>query len=538
MRFSLDMSATTKSTTDSGDDDDYGSSDAKEDTEEGSDSENAVESVLVVLYLSEEENQYAMAYSSEANTAGSTVTAVFDGDDLVNMKGKSVNVYLICNVSEEYEFKSLDDVYTLASDTDDTPWKENEFLMTNAQSKTATLPGDLTGYNSEAAAFDLGTVYVERCCARFDYADGSGGNNTYAVETYNETNGVFLPIVSCSTTEWTYEKMKTPNYTVNITLTDLALCNLSKEFYMVRRVVAGKDTDSDNVNDTYDSDVSADYCGTETSSNFVVDTDWGDKSSYDGTSYDTDNFYYTLDSFEGLGFTNIGEILGGTDDKWTNNNNSFAYKVWRYATENTIPSVDKQKAGLSTGVVFKGKIELDENSTSPFAYAFSDGTTSDLFSINNCLFGTWNDVALYAKVVSDNGTTPQFPALYVAYTKAEDELNGASDAKSIREAAIAKGFTVYTYDSDEKCYPVYFYYYNRHNDNRNVSAMGPMEFAVVRNNVYKLAVTEISGYGYGVDADGDPEVPEPNDPDETDDVYFKVSLEILPWVVRVNDITL
>ena len=45
-------------------------------------------------------------------------------------------------------------------------------------------------------------------------------------------------------------------------------------------------------------------------------------------------------------------------------------------------------------------------------------------------------------------------------------------------------------------YYFYYYYWNRHNDNELSATMGPMEFAVVRNNVYKLAVTGIAKLGH------------------------------------------
>ena len=66
--------------------------------------------------------------------------------------------------------------------------------------------------------------------------------------------------------------------------------------------------------------------------------------------------------------------------------------------------------------------------------------------------------------------------------------------------------------------------------------MGPMEFAVVRNNVYKLAVTKISRLGHPRISENDPKKPTPDTKDETDDIYFTVTNEILPWVVRVNNI--
>ena len=66
--------------------------------------------------------------------------------------------------------------------------------------------------------------------------------------------------------------------------------------------------------------------------------------------------------------------------------------------------------------------------------------------------------------------------------------------------------------------------------------MGPMEFAVVRNNVYKLAVTKINQLGHPRITENDPDPVDPETPDEKGEVYISVSVEVLPWVVRVNNI--
>ena len=66
--------------------------------------------------------------------------------------------------------------------------------------------------------------------------------------------------------------------------------------------------------------------------------------------------------------------------------------------------------------------------------------------------------------------------------------------------------------------------------------MGPMEFAVVRNNVYKLAVTKIGQLGHPRISENDPDDPKPDTPDEKGDVYMTVECHVLPWVVRVNNI--
>lgn len=85
-------------------------------------------------------------------------------------------------------------------------------------------------------------------------------------------------------------------------------------------------------------------------------------------------------------------------------------------------------------------------------------------------------------------------------------------------------------------YYCYYFYWNRHNDNGNNSKMGQMEFATVRNNVYKLQVTKIGELGHPRKPDNDPDPVDPEDPDEEDKVYMDVKVEVLPWVVRVNDI--
>ena len=66
--------------------------------------------------------------------------------------------------------------------------------------------------------------------------------------------------------------------------------------------------------------------------------------------------------------------------------------------------------------------------------------------------------------------------------------------------------------------------------------MDPMEFAVVRNNVYKLAVTRIEQLGHPRVTENDPDPVDPDNPDEVGDVYITLSVEVLPWTVRVNNI--
>ena len=115
----------------------------------------------------------------------------------------------------------------------------------------------------------------------------------------------------------------------------------------------------------------------------------------------------------------------------------------------------------------------------------------------------------------------------------------AADATDpVSATAAAAGFTGYSAATDGNYY-AYYYYWNRHNDNLNNNEMGIMEFAVVRNNVYKLAVNAINRFGHPdptnpTDPDPDPVVPD--GPDESVNYYFNVTVKVLPWTVRINNI--
>lgn len=116
----------------------------------------------------------------------------------------------------------------------------------------------------------------------------------------------------------------------------------------------------------------------------------------------------------------------------------------------------------------------------------------------------------------------------------------ATAEAAFKLSITSQGVTIYQAENGSEGWGYYcnYYYWNRHNDNNLAGIMGPMEFAVVRNNVYKLSVTQIRQLGHPIDPENDPETPTPETPDEPEDVYMKVSVEVIPWVVRVNDIIL
>ncbi|MDE7026737.1 MAG: Mfa1 fimbrilin C-terminal domain-containing protein [Duncaniella freteri] len=163
-----------------------------------------------------------------------------------------------------------------------------------------------------------------------------------------------------------------------------------------------------------------------------------------------------------------------------------------------------------------------------------------------------NDNVTDYNIVTDKNATNFETAIDTEVTyndkcadKAWNDWNNAGkpangDIKDAFKAAVTGAdITIYQRSNDNKFgwgYYCYYYYWNRHNDNRNNGVMGPMEFAVVRNNVYKIAVTKLSRLGHPRISENDPENPTPDTDDEVNNVYITVETETLPWVVRINNI--
>ena len=352
---------------------------------------------------------------------------------------------------------------------------DNKFWMTNAHAALdVTLPTDLAPYTQPNTPLSLGAHTVERSMARFDYKQAGA---------FDMGAGITL------------------------TLTDAALINQSKAHYMFRRVTAGSEPTATN----------AVVGGAEVPTNWVVDTDWSNKvaGNFDAQLSDPSNWHWT----------SLASLT-------TNDNYDGDYKIWCYAKENTIPGTTAQKHNVSTGVVFKGEITAGATASAEVTAAMA--AKKRIYVFNNVLYGAWSDV----KTAAEAGTDP---TLQAAYNQAATGV--AADAEPTGAAAAAAGFTGYSPKNGK--YYVYYYYWNRHNDNLDPYNMGVMEFAVVRNNVYKLAVDKISRFGHPTppdpsnpdpDPEPDPDPVDPDDPDESVNYYFNVTVKVLPWTVRINNI--
>ena len=470
MQFSVNM-LTTRTATDG--EQEY-PSDATPDFEVGKDHENTISKVDIVLTNAD---SYVVAKNVVPSAAAKdTYVASFNTLELT--AGATYDVYVYANC-EAPTAKDIDQVSTesVANITQD-----NNFWMTNAYAPVAkTLPTDLSLYTQPHNPLNLGSHYVERAMARFDY----------------------MPI-----NDNKYEILKDEAVNATITLTQAALINQSKAFYMFRRV------SDDGKNE------GSEQGGLESMLNYVVDTDYAAKAGgyADGIAA---NFDYHMTAPAGWVWKSIAEADLGEADSWegtddgqsgvAGNHDLNDYYIWQYAKENTIPGAEVQDHGISTGVVFKGEITGD-------AVTAAGGET--IYVFENVLYGKWADVVKASEAA-------EAPATLVA------AVNKVTAGTAHDEA----GFT--GYKAEDGKYYAYYYYWNRHNDNGNNTTMGPMEFAVVRNNVYKLCVDKIAKFGHPNPDDPDPIDPDPEnpqDPDESINYYFTVTVKVLPWVVRVNHI--
>lgn len=192
---------------------------------------------------------------------------------------------------------------------------------------------------------------------------------------------------------------------------------------------------------------------------------------------------------------NPDEVTGGTGP-----NPAIGARM-AYCFENST-DINHQTHGLSTGISFVARMYDDP----------ACGTEDAISTLYQ--YQGYNFTSLAAIGEAFGGNTPE------AILKL---ING--DTPETKENLKAAGIVKY---SDNICY--YYTTEIKHFDDGNNNTLGNMEFAIMRNNIYSLAITNISKIG-------DPIVdPTPGTPNETKEAALKVQVQILPWIVRYNDI--
>ncbi len=159
-----------------------------------------------------------------------------------------------------------------------------------------------------------------------------------------------------------------------------------------------------------------------------------------------------------------------------------------------------QKNGYSTGVVFRGKLEPYNN-----VYKLASNGKLELVT----------DKTKYPEVL--------YYFNYNFYDSAE-ALASAVGVASITNENMDL-YQARKYEKTDDGYRCYYTYWIRHLDNYKPTTMGVMEFGIVRNNLYRMLITNVSDLGYN-----QPMI-SPDTPDEGE-TYLKMILNVKPWIVR------
>lgn len=490
MSFSIKAAGTRSATDTEGDT----NSDAKPDFEVGKDYENTVSKVDIVLA---NDDSYVVANDVRpSGSVGNKYIASFSSLELEAEKEYKVYIYANCDAPA-----TTKDLHATSNATIEEMTANHSFWMTNAyEARTVTMPEHMSIHTSPASPLNLGAHSVERSMARIDIKPTPGVDNwtenTFVVDSGDE------------------------DYPIYVSLTEAALINHSIDFYQLRRVSADG-TDANWV-----------VGGVETPDNYVVDADYADKAY--GTRGQVlvsvkkgEMFTSHMIMPETWEWVPMPTSNDKNTDNWEGATGNEDYHIWQYCKENTIPGVDIQEKGITTGVVFKAEIYSEK-------YQIEDAMEAGhvLFLFENVFYGPWYAVKAAA-------AEPDAPTTLLAAIAEVEKANipsteiGEPQHNQVYEQA---GFTGFSRADDGKYY-TYYYYWIRHNDNGDNAVMGPMEFAVVRNNVYKLCVENIYKLGHPTPGkDPDPSREYPTDPDESLNYYFNVTVDVLPWTVRVNNI--
>lgn len=495
-------------------------------TEKGQEDENTVSNLLLVL-VDGKSTVVDYARVSEApnikkeDNGDVTATGSFNRERMIaylqnTPAANSTKFYVICNPTTANEFtigQNIDDF--ICQKEPKTYYTSEKFVMSNSDNATAKLPAlaDVQAgkYNTAADAWSIADVKVERVAVRFDYTDHISGDEFKGIK--GEDNNYYYTVAKANNGEGA----------LNVSIKKLALCNMGKAFYLFKRVNADGKTTS-----------AVQMFGPETATNYVVDPYGSEKGALTRNSGadDFDKYFnYALfgSNFQPE-FTEVSAIMNA-DNKRGNENGEMSgeqYNFWRYAVPSTLPAdpTQTQKNGNSTGVIFRAEITTPDQSGA-LKTAMDNG--DDLYAFGGNIIGNYSAIKTIVKDAPAH-------AISVAFKNAltEEQQQSADPTQEINTALVKAGFAIYKAEGGK--YYCDYYYWNRHNDNNLPQVMGAMEFGAVRNNIYKLVVTDISKLGHPTIKTNDPDPVDPDDPDETSDFYMKVKVTVKKWGVRVNKI--
>lgn len=472
--------------------------------ETGQDNENAITSAVAFFYQGDK------GVNSDGNTSINAAVSFTVGNyttpgngidrtyttspQQVDLKNGTYNVIVVANPGADWwTGKSLtladvrDHIQTAAWTVSESGY--SNFVMTSAADATLTLNSNPEDNPAKA------TVDVERMAARLDYMNSK--------DSYECTD----PAYSGATVE----------------ITGAALVNnLTAGSYIIKRVA----DDVNGTNLSYLGNETADENGAAT--NYVLDP-W--TASKNGNLYGTWFMNGSSDPNWWAGYVQLGTSVSDGAETW---------QRIGYTLENTT-AADAAGSDYSTGVVFKATFHpkgvanyqggatffalgthLFASMEDMMTYVYGADFSQFDDKIDAC--DNWAAVKTFAASLLDND-----PSGYKAFLQGQDEAQDLAQVKeSLKWSAYMlsncgysaslnetykveldqngivtrnalQSYGVRTYE-DATCY---YTWWVRHSNDNNDETKGIMEYAIVRNNIYKLTVNSI--YSLGNDVPGEDE---------------------------------
>lgn len=477
-----------------------------------------------------------------------------DGQDGTTLSGK---LLVVANLPAAIVDTDVEDLYqgqdvktlTLKLSTESdlsaeeypaTFWTEHNFLMSNSADKTFSITKDDVSGNKHhdiSDPLDLGKVTVQRAMSRYDLN----------IPALDETSKGIKFAFKADGTPLKYTDTEYATAPIKLDFVEIAPFNMGNEFYLFKQ--ASEDTPSGT---NYYTDWAWQLFRAETTANYVKDPQVDAKknlNNVEGVLFrDLNSFYSSSspDAYTYFTFTSIPSLSeednnvegGGTG--LAQSINEKKYYKYTYVAPASLMDAENQLYGNAPGVVFKAEILLDGTN-----YGAENGNV--IYAFDNKIYGSFEKLLAVVNTPYNNLAREEQEML-AYFNKAKASVSSLAEVPnanlttdneaSLKDALRANLFQVYTPTNIAQSgapanykYYCYYYYWNRHNDNDMSWQMGPMEFATVRNNIYKLNVNSVSLLGYPGDVP-----PPPTTKIEEDKLYMSVEVEVVKWEVRENNI--
>lgn len=199
---------------------------------------------------------------------------------------------------------------------------------------------------------------------------------------------------------------------------------------------------------------------------------------------------------------------------------------------------DSRTATTFYTFTYGGNEYIYENYNAILAYIIAkagvEGVSYNTFKTVDDQFGT-NINKL--RGLQDDDPFGYIEAMVVEYDKTQTEPAGTPEYKAIDEYLEtykpAEGDATTAFNQRVKIYSngvCYYPYWILHAGDGKGTTKHPMEFGIVRNNIYDMTVEKISGLGLS-----EVDVTDPEDPDKDTSLKIQVNLYVKNWVVRNNN---